>query len=85
MHSKNHKAITKLERLHLGQVKSLPCSVCDAAPPSEAHHIKQQQHFTTVALCVSCHQSWHGLKLIWNVKKMDELSALNVTIERIRA
>ena len=29
------------ERAHLGRVKELPCSVCDAPGPSEAHHTKQ--------------------------------------------
>jgi hypothetical protein len=26
---------------------------------------------------------WHGQKKMWAIKKMDELDALNVTIERI--
>ena len=30
------------EREHLARVKALPCSVCDAPGPSEAHHVKQQ-------------------------------------------
>lgn len=83
MWSKNHKAINTKEREHLQSVKSLPCSVCNAPPVCEAHHIKQQQHFTTVALCQACHNSWHGTKDIWRVYKMDELDALAVTIQRV--
>ena len=75
------------ERAHLAKVKSLPCSVCDAPAPSEAHHIKQGQQYTAVALCPDCHRGglngWHGQKNMWRVMKMDELAALNVTLERL--
>jgi hypothetical protein len=86
MRSKNSKPFTKAESAHLEAVKSLPCSLCDAPPPSSAHHINQGQHFTTVALCWACHQGplgWHGNKALWRIKKWDELDALNVTIERL--
>jgi hypothetical protein len=86
MRSKNSKALTHAEMLHLRAVKELSCSVCDAQPPSDAHHIKQGQHYTTVALCWACHQGrngWHGEKTIWRIKKMDETDALAVTIERL--
>jgi hypothetical protein len=76
------------ERLHLALVKELPCSVCDQAGPSDAHHIKQGRQYTCVALCKSCHQGtkmgWHGEKRAWIIAKMDELDALNITIKRIR-
>ena len=26
---------------------------------------------------------WHGQKRMWGIKKMDELDALNVTIQRL--
>ena len=75
------------ERLHLARVKALPCSVCDAPPPSHAHHIKQGSQYITVALCPDCHtgsfMGWHGQKRAWAIAKMDELSALNVTIQRL--
>jgi len=74
------------ERAWVGLVKELPCSVCDEAGPSDAHHIKQGNHFTVVALCKSCHQGsmlgWHGQKRAWAIRKMDENDALNVTIQR---
>ena len=87
MRSKNSKPLTPAERVHLEGVKWLPCSVCDAPGPSDAHHINQGQHFTTVALCKDCHQGsdngWHGRKVMWRVMKMDELAALNVTLQRL--
>jgi hypothetical protein len=82
----NNKLTTK-QREHIGRVKGLPCSVCDAPPPSAAHHVKQHQQFTVVALCTDCHQGgfngWHGQKRMWSIKKMDELDALAITIERL--
>ncbi len=87
MRTKNAKPLTEAERAHLERVKSQPCSVCDAPAPSEAHHIRQGQHFTCVALCTQCHRGgvlgWHGERAIWRVKKLDELDALAVTIERL--
>jgi hypothetical protein len=87
MRSKNSKAINQAEAAHLAAVKELPCSVCDRASPSDAHHIKQGQHFTTVALCKDCHQGSfngiHGEKRMWLVMKMDEWDALAVTIRRL--
>lgn len=86
MRSKNSKAFTKDEAAHIEAVKSIPCSVCDAAAPSAAHHINQGQHFTTVALCYECHQGKqgiHGDKTLWRIRKMDELAALNITLARV--
>ena len=44
---------------------------------------------TCVALCADCHRGshngWHGRRAIWNVKKMDELDALAVTLENLEA
>ncbi|QKW57016.1 hypothetical protein [Stenotrophomonas sp. NA06056] len=69
-------------------VKLLPCSVCRRPGPSDAHHINQGQHFTTVALCKDCHQGsksgWHGEKIMWRIHKMDELAALNVTLSQLQ-
>jgi len=81
--------LTQRQRDHIARVKQLPCSVCDAPGPSDAHHIEQSLQFTVVALCKSCHQGpllgWHGQRRAWAVKKMNELDALNVTIERLMA
>lgn len=87
MRTKNARAITRAESAHLAAVKGLPCSVCDHPSPSEAHHIAQGDHYTTVALCVDCHRGsengWHGRRVMWRVMKMDELAALNVTLRRL--
>lgn len=87
MRTKNAKAFTPAERAHVEAVKLLPCSVCDAPGPSDAHHIKQGLHFATVALCKDCHQGsfngLHGQRRMWLVMKMDELDALAVTLRRL--
>ncbi|HEL3813564.1 TPA: hypothetical protein UMY79_004364 [Stenotrophomonas maltophilia] len=87
MRTKNSKALTLAEKRHLDAVKRLPCSVCSRPGRSDAHHINQGQHFTTAALCKDCHQDSfngiHGQKRMWLVMKMDELSALNVTLSRL--
>ena len=79
--------LTPRERQHIARVKALPCSVCDAPGPSDAHHIKQGLQYTVVALCKDCHQGsilgWHGQKKMWAIKKMQEIDALNRTIERL--
>jgi hypothetical protein len=84
----NSKNLTAAARRHLARVKALPCSVCDAPGPSDAHHINQGLHFTCVALCKECHQGpvmgWHGQRRAWAVRKMDELAALNRTVERLQ-
>jgi hypothetical protein len=83
----NSKNLTAIDRKHLARVKALPCSVCDTHSGSEAHHIKQGDHFTCVALCRDCHQGafngWHGQRRRWQLAKMDELAALNVTLKRL--
>lgn len=87
MKTKNAKAITTSEHDHIGRVKQLACSVCDAPGPSDAHHINQGQHWTVVALCKDCHQGsfagWHGQKRAWIVRKLDEIAALNITLKRL--
>ena len=75
------------EREHLARVKELPCSVCDANGPSEAHHMKQHRQYTCIALCESCHRGalmgLHGQRRAWAIHKIDEADALNVTIQRL--
>lgn len=65
----------------------MDCVVCGASGPSECHEINQGQWFTSMPLCPDCHRGnlngIHGQKRMWAVKKMDELSALNQTIEAL--
>ncbi len=87
MQSKNKLAPTKAEAAHIERVKSLPCVVCWAPPPSECHEVEQGQWFTSVALCADCHRGSHngihGRRAIWNVNKQTELTALNATIREL--
>lgn len=83
----NSAHITAAEREHLERVKLLACSVCDLPGPSEAHHVKQGSHWLCVSLCPDCHRGGfnglHGQRRIWSVKKIDELDALAITVERL--
>ncbi|MFC4727134.1 hypothetical protein [Coralloluteibacterium thermophilus] len=87
MRTKNAARIDAQERAHLAAVKSVPCVICDAPAPSSAHHIRQGDHYTTVALCADCHQGsvngWHGQKVMWRLRKFDEIDALNETLRRV--
>jgi hypothetical protein len=79
--------MSERERRWVGLVKEQPCSVCGQDGPSDAHHIKQGRHFTVVALCKSCHQGskmgLHGEKVAWQLAKMEEIDALNKTVENV--
>jgi len=84
--SKNKPRMTQDERSHVGKVKSLPCAVCDTPGPSDAHEIKQGAWYTSIALCRDCHMGRngiHGEKIMWRIKKMHELDALNITLKRL--
>lgn len=89
MHSKNKARMTIAEREHVDRVKSLPCSVCGAAGPSEAHEPVQGLWFISIALCADCHRGslngLHGRKTMWRIHKMDEWAALNKTIEALES
>jgi hypothetical protein len=79
--------LNQRERRHLAAVKEMPCGVCGAAGPSDAHHIEQGLQFTCIPLCKDCHtgshNGIHGRKAIWNVTKKTEMSVLNDTIEAL--
>lgn len=89
MFSKNKPSMTKAEREHVGRIKEMPCGVCDAPGPSEAHELKQGQWFTSIPLCADCHRGSfngiHGQARIWSVKKLDEQEVLNETIRQLLA
>lgn len=79
--------LNQRERRHLAAIKEMPCGVCGAAGPSDAHHIEQGLQFTCIPLCKDCHQGSHngihGRRALWNVTKKTELSVLNDTIEAL--
>jgi len=87
MQSKNKKAPTALESKHIARIKEMDCVVCGASGPSECHEINQGQWFTSMPLCADCHRGSingiHGQKRMWTVYKLDELAALNKTLQDI--
>lgn len=89
MQSRNKASMTKAEREHVTRIKEMPCGVCEAPGPSEAHELKQGQWFTSIPLCADCHRGSfngiHGQARIWSVKRLDEQSVLNETIRQLVA
>ncbi len=87
MHSPNKRRRTAAEQVHVDRVKSLPCSVCDQAGPSEAHEPVQGLWWISIALCADCHRGehngLHGRMAMWRIHKLDEWGALNKTIQRL--
>jgi hypothetical protein len=81
--------MTTAEREHVNRIKEMPCGVCDARGPSEAHEIEQGQWFTSIPLCEDCHRGSfngiHGQQRIWKVKKLTELLVLNNTVRDLYA
>ena len=60
-----------------------------AAPIAKSAPVRSEALRRAVALCKSCHQGplmgWHGQRRMWAIKKMDEVDALAVTIQRLLA
>ena len=87
MQSKNKPSMTAAERRHVALIKEMSCIVCDAPGPSECHEINQGQWFTSMPLCADCHRGSmngiHGQQRMWKIKKLDELSTLNLTIQKL--
>ncbi|MDR0274144.1 MAG: hypothetical protein LBI48_02150 [Burkholderiaceae bacterium] len=87
MHSKNKSAPTSGQRRSIERVKAMPCGVCGAAGPSEAHELRQGLWHTAIPLCPDCHRGGfngiHGQQRIWKVKKLDELAVLDKTIAAV--
>jgi hypothetical protein len=79
--------LTAKQREHIGNVKMMNCSVCDAPGPSDGHHIEQSLQYCVIPLCKDCHQGsfngLHGQKRAWILRKMTELDALNKTIQNL--
>lgn len=81
-------------RRHIGRVKSLPCALCAASAPSDAHHIlegriqgRRSDDFVTIPLCKDCHQGErngiHGQQIMLKIMHETELSLLAQTIETL--
>jgi hypothetical protein len=57
---------------YMGKVKALPCVICGAPPPSEAHHCRSdgmaRDDLKTIPLCIPCHtgpKGYHRAKKTW--------------------
>lgn len=89
MQSKNKKAPTVAEREHIERIAGMDCAVCDDSGGVEVHEVKQGQWFTAIPLCPSCHRGpllgLHGQRRAWTNRKLDELDALAITMERLLA
>jgi hypothetical protein len=91
--TKNSRRHDTDESSHLAKVKSCACVLCDAGPPSIAHHVIQGDHFTTISLCGPCHVGpggVHGdqtmLRLRYRIGgTAGELRAINETLRRVAA
>lgn len=86
MHSKNKPKQTAAEKQHVARVAALPCVVCDSHEGSEVHEPEQGMWFISMPLCPACHrgpEGWHGNRLRWKLRKMDELKAINETLRRL--
>lgn len=87
MQSKNKKPMTVLERAHVERIKSMPCVLCGAAGPSEAHEIEQGVWMLSIPLCPDCHRGslngLHGQRRMWKVMKQSEMTALANTISEL--
>lgn len=91
---KRSTSISRAASAHIARVKALPCCVCGAPGPSDAHHIlegrtpgRRAPDWLTVPLCHDCHRGSangiHGQRRMWNVMKKTELVCLNETLEAL--
>lgn len=92
MRTRNAARITPAESAHLAKVKRCACVLCDADPPTEAHHVIQGLHFATVALCTACHRGRNGaldadmLRLRYGTADLRaQVRAINETQRRVAA
>lgn len=82
------------ERQYITKIKNMPCALCSASAPSDAHHLREgmgmaqrNSDYLTIPLCKDCHQGSHngihGARALWNVLKKTELDLLAETIAKI--
>lgn len=82
---------TRAELAHFACIKEMPCSLCGAPAPSDAHHIlegrtpgRKSPTYTAIPLCKNCHQGSidgiHGQQAMWRVMRKTELQCLSETI-----
>ena len=80
---------------YMNDVKHLPCCICNAPPPSDAHHCfhgrfsaKKAGDLDVIPLCKSCHQtgpdSIHNAKAAWAAKHGPDHSYIKQTRNRVQ-
>ena len=82
MQSKNKPTQNAAERRHVAKLSAMPCCVCDDEGPSEVHEPEQGLWFASITLCWACHRGpdgWHGTRLRWKLRKVNELQAIDKT------
>lgn len=84
----------KTAKKHIQAIKELPCGLCGAPPPSDAHHLienrggsRKTPDMTVIPLCHdSCHQGpngIHGDRALFRIYKKSELQILDETIRKL--
>lgn len=84
MQSKNKAKKTDFEKFWLRLICSQPCAVC-GDQPIEIHEPEQGLWFISIPLCYECHrgkEGWHGNRLRWKMRKIDELGIINQVIRK---
>lgn len=82
------------DKAHIGRVKEMPCALCGAHGPSDAHHIlegrtpgRKSPDMLVIPLCKDCHQGSHngihGQRRMWNVMRLSELDCLADTVRKL--
>lgn len=90
----------KIDRKHLERVKMLPCCVCGAEPPSDAHHCLgyefgtgkglKASDYKTIPLCKSHHQdggfgvAFHAGSKTWEKNHGFQRDHLARTLEKLK-
>lgn len=82
-------------RRHMDRVKQLPCVICLAPPPSDAHHVisgrygsRKASDFDTIPLCKAHHQDGpeaiHQNKRAWEQAHGPDYDFLMVVAQMLR-
>lgn len=85
---------TAKAKRHLEAVKGLPCVICHAPPPSDAHHCicgrygqRKVSDFEVIPLCKACHQvgsnAIHNGKASWIARNGMDFDFLPVVADML--
>jgi hypothetical protein len=88
VYSKNKPRMTLAQAEYTQVVASLSCAVCSEPGPSEVHEPEQGLWYASIPLCRDCHRGpdgWHGTRLRWTLRRINELQAINNTVGSVIA